>query len=629
MGQIAYIDLSIEEVETKPVPERLRRNFLGGRGINMYLLFNHIEKGVQPLSPDNVLIFGAGLLTGIAGIGTSRYNVSGKAPTSGLIGDSNAGGFFGPELRFAGFDHLLIKGRAQEPTYLWIHDNEIEFRDARHLAECCLSDTIQAIREELNDDAVQVAAIGPAGRKLAVFSNIMNDQSNANGHTGMGALMGSKNLWAVALRGTQALDVADPKGLVDVVKKHYRQITGSKGYKATALYGTLFRLSLTRTQGTEPGLNNQVNMMEMGGEELDPDVFIEKYEYAKKSCFNCPVHCKHLFKIESGEHKGLRGAGPEYSSAGWFGSACGSGSWDTILECQHLCNYYGLDCFTVPMYIAWVMELYQRGLIDDKITGGLSLDWGNHHSMTELIHQMGKGEGFGGLLSRGWQVANKELFGEKAHLYERYMPTIKGEPLEGNFRGLRAQALGAATASRGSCHLRSRFTLEEFSLPEKVIEKIIGRPVPPDPDAYEGKAWPVVWTENLCAVGDALGLCRFVTKWMTPGFLAFEEFSELIGVATGMEISPKELMEIGERITNIERIYLAREGVDRKDDRLPDKMYDEPWTHGPRKGLVVDPVRFNRLLDDYYEEHGWDSNGIPTSQTLKRLGLDGEPSRLL
>lgn len=628
MNPMAFIDLSSQEVTVKPIPEKIRRLYLGGRGINMYLLYNHLREGVDPLSPENPLIFGAGLLTGTHGMATARFNISAKSPESGNLGDSNSGGFFGPELRFAGYDHLLIRGRSPSPVYLWIHDGQVEFRDASHLENANLPQTLDAIRTELGDQDIQVAAIGPGGRRLVVFANVMCTIGDAAGRTGMGTVMGSKNLWAVAVRGKRSIPIASPEQLLKVAEKQYRQITQTKGYKATALYGTLMRLSISRTQGQEPALNFQYNMLESGGEEFDPEVFIQKHEYGKMACFNCPVHTKHLHRFTSGDRKGLHGSGPEYGGAGYFGSSCGTGNWVTIMECWDLCNQYGLDTLTTAAYIAWVMELYQRELIDDSITG-MPLRWGDHDAMTTLIHQMGRREGFGGLLSDGWQKANLKFFGKNAKEYERYIPTIKGMTVDQDTRGTKAMALGAATATRGGgCHLRSRFTMEEMDLPPEATKKIIGRPVPSDPDSYEGKAYPAIWTENLCAIGDALGICRFVTKWLSPGLLGFNEFAETVNAVTGYDTTPEKLMEVGERIYNLERLFLIREGLDRKDDIVPERFH-EPWKYGFQKGSCIEKEKFEKLLDEYYKEHGWDADGIPTRETLERLELADEPSRLL
>jgi len=629
MNNAAFIDLSKQEVVVKRIPERLRRLYLGGRGINMYLLYNYIKPDIDPLSPENVLVFGAGLLTGTFGVSTARINVSSKSPECGHMGDSNAGGFFGPELRFAGFDHLIITGKAPKPTYLWIHNGKIEFRDATYMANYSPLETIDAIKKELGDQEVQVAAIGPAGRRLVIFANILTTIGDAFGRTGMGAVMGSKNLWAVATRGTKAIPVKYVTELKEVVDRHYKRVFRSKGSKATALYGTLMRLNISRTQGQEPAFNFQFNMLESAGEEFDADVFVRKYEYAKMACFNCPVRSKHLHRIPSGEHRVLIGAGPEYGGTFGFGSSCGTGEWGTIIECWDLCNQYGIDILTTGGYIAWLMELYDKGMIDETVTNGLSIRWGDHHAMTELVYQMGKREGFGGILCDGWQKATVQFFGDNAPEYEKYIITIKGMTVDQDTRGTKAMALGAATATRGGgCHLRARFTMEEMDLPPEATKKIIGRPVNPDPDSYEGKAYPTIWIEKLCAVADALGICKFVTKWLSPGLLGFDEFAEVIHAVTGYRFTAEDVMEVGERIYNLERLYLIRQGLSRKDDRLPERFY-EPWTHGYQKGSCIDKEKFEKLLDEYYEEHGWDHQGCPKEETLRRLQLVDEPSHLL
>jgi len=257
---------------------------------------------------------------------------------------------------------------------------------------------------------------------------------------------------------------------------------------------------------------------------------------------------------------------------------------------------------------------------------GLELRWGNGEAALDLIHQMGKCEGFGGLLARGWRVANREMFGEKAKEYEYYIPTVKGEPLEGSgFKGIQiAQAVGTATATRGACHLRSRYTLESFSLPPQVHKKITGREVSSDPNEYEGKAWPTIWAETLCSVADTLGICKFITQWMTPGFLGFSEMAELVEAATGNPMSVERLWQVGERLTNVERLILLREGVRSQDDWLPRKSFEEPIFRGPNKGMTMDPVRFKKLIMEYYKEHGWDEYGFPTKDTLDRLSLTSE-----
>lgn len=625
-GRVAYIDLAKRDVRVKDVPEVLRRRFLGGRGINVYLLYNHLEKGVDPLSPENVLIFGAGLLTGTLGVATSRGNFTAKSPETGILGDSNLGGHFSPEVRAAGFDHLVIKGRAERPTYLWVHDGQVEFVDARGLEGLDVIETQRAIRKDLGEPNAQIACIGPAGRRLVRFACIRHGVADAAGRTGMGCVMGSKNLWAIAARGTMELPVKHPERLMEVFEKHYKQVTSRKGYWATRVYGTLMRLNITRTQGFEGGRNHQCNMMPELGEEMDAEVFIQRYEYGKLGCFNCPVFCKHLWRVKEGPYAGLEGAGLEYYVAGGYGSQCGCSSWDVILKAFDLCNRYGLDVGSMTAYTAWLMELYEKGIITKEDTGGLALEWGSPEAILGLIEQVMRGEGIGALIAMGWRHAAQKI-GRGA---EEYMDHVKGLTIEpDDVRSGRAEVLGLATSTRGACHLRSRYTLEEFALPEEVSERVTGRRIPSDPASYEGKEWACFWVECLCAVADALGVCKFVTQWLSTGLLGFEQFAESIYCVTGMELKPSQVMEAGERIWNMEKLFLVREGLRRRDDTVPRAFYKYPWKYGPRKGMVVDLDKFNQLLSRYYELHGWDEDGVPRPETLKRLELDGEPSHLL
>ncbi|MCL4466726.1 MAG: aldehyde ferredoxin oxidoreductase family protein [Chloroflexi bacterium] len=626
MNKIAIVDLAAQDVRVGDVPAALRQKFLGGRGINTYLLYNYTDANTRPLSPENVLIFGAGLLTGALGVGTSRLSISAKSPETGILGDGNMGGFFGAELRFAGFDHLVILNKAERPTYLWIHEGRIEFRDAGHLEELSVGDTQQAIKDDLGDQRVQVACIGPAGRKMVVFANVMNGLGDAVGRTGMGAVMGSKNLWAVAARGSGTIPVRDIEGLKEVTAKHYRLVTETKGYHATAMYGTLIRLNNTRTEATEGAYNHQFNMMEGGGEELDADVFLDQYEVGKEACFNCPVHCKHRFAIKDGPHKGVTGVGPEYYGGGGWGSQCGSGNWDTILEAWELVDRYGLDVGSASAYTAWVMELWEKGIITEKDTGGLKFEWGNHEAITGVLHQVVTGEGIGALLARGWREAAKII----GHNSGQYMSHFKGLTIEPDERRHhKAWSLGLATATRGACHLRSMYHAEAFQLPPEVSAKITGRPIAPDPATYETKEWAVFWTECLCALADSLGICKFVSKWLSAGLLGPAEFAESIEALTGVHFSVEDLMQTGERIWNVEKLYLLREGLTRQDDSNIPAKWLKPLTHGNMAGHRMDPVQFEALLDRYYELHGWDREGVPTPQTLERLGLRREQEDVL
>ncbi len=619
MNRIATIDLATRQVTVEEISPELRRRFLGGRGINMHLLFHAVDRSTDPLGPDNVLLFGTGLLTGLPWVGASRSSFTAKSPETGHLGDSAGGGHFGAEMRFAGFDHLVLKNRAETPVYLWVHDGRIELRDARHLEPLTLTDTQDAIKHELADARVQVAAIGPGGRRCVRWACIMHTMADAWGRTGMGAVMGSKNVWAIAARGSGVLPVADPAAMQKVTRTHYEQITRSKGFLATSVYGTLVRLNNTRTQGYEGGFNHQRNMTELPG-ELDADVFLDTYEVAKTACFNCPTHCRHVHEVTLRDGTRRRGGGPEYGGAGGWGSQCGASDWRTILEAWDYCNDMGLDVLSATAYTAWLMELYEKGVITEADTDGLALRWGDHDAIMGVLRQTVERRGIGALIAEGWRHAAREI-GRGA---ERYFDHVKGLSIEcDDVRGHRAQVLGLATSSRGACHLRSRYTLEEFALPEKVTETLIGVPIPSDAASYHNKEHATVWTENICALADALGACKFLSKWLSTGLLGVDEFRDAVEAATGLSFTTEELVQVGDRIYNMERLFLVREGMSRKDDAPPAKFY-EPWTHGPRAGTRVEREPFEALLDRYYALRGWDTDGIPTAETLRTLGLERE-----
>jgi aldehyde:ferredoxin oxidoreductase len=619
MNQIAIIDLASRQTKIRPVPDKLRERFLGGRGINMAFLYSLVEEKIDPLGPENPLIFGAGALTGSGEVTAARLNISAKSPETGILGDGSMGGFFGPELRKAGFDHLIILNKSDKPVYLYIQDGQIAFRDASHLAKLDIHQTFTTLRQEVNDRDVQIVCIGPAGRKLVAFACVCGGYGgNAVGRTGMGAVMGSKNLWAVVVRGSSSIPCADPGGLVQAIKKHYRQVTTTKGFHATSIYGTLIRLNNSRLLGLEGGKNFQVNVRDSDG--LDIDDFLNRYEVGKKACFGCPIHCKHVWRIKSGEMKGLTGIGLEFNAAGALHFMAECEDWETIMAFYDRCNRYGLDVASASAYIAILMELYDRGIITKEDTGGLPYTWGSREAILGFLDQVNKREHIGDVVANGLLKA-AEIIGKDIM---QYVIHSKGLTIEArDLRAHKGQLLGEVVSSRGGDHLRGRFTMEDFHLPPKVTEAIMGQPVPSDPRSYKGKAWPTVWTERLCAVVDSVGICKFASKWMSPGLLGFDEMAESFEAVTGIPKTGKEIMSDGERIYTLEKLFNVREGIRRKDDKVPDR-YHEPLRYGPYQGEYIDDKEFQAMLDEYYELSGLDRDGKPLPETLERLHLDDE-----
>ncbi len=615
--KIALINLTKEFVRVSSIPLDLRRTFLGGRGINMYLLSKVYSKTLDPLSPQNPLIFGAGLLTGTLGFG-SRINITAKSPESGYLGDSNMGGDFGAELVQAGFSHLVVTGKSQKPVYLLIRDNEIEFRDARSLMGLDTVETQRRIREELGDEKIKVASIGQAGENLVRFASIHTGMKNAAGRTGMGAVMGSKNLKAVAVRGTLGITISDPKHYLRYYLSEKKKLMETKWVQALGKYGTPILFQYSNTMGFLSVRNNQWTTIGDQGYALEAEA-LEPYTTGMLSCFGCPAHCRHRYSITEGRYKGARGEGPEYASLGSLGTKLGNLDLEHIIYAVDLCNRYGLDTISTGSYIAWAMELYQRGFLDQEQTG-VPLHWGEGEAILELLHHIAHRKGFGKILSEG-SFAKKQL-GKGS---EAYLLDIKNFPIEMTDERLsKSFALGMATSTRGACHMRSRPSLDVLGLPEEVLKKIYGGPVSNQLSSYAGKGRMVWWHELFNAVTDSLGFCRFLTIFSSPHAPSYRQFARLIKLATGLNLSVKELKTAGERIYTLERMMLIREGLSRKEDTLPKRYFDEPVPEGPAQGEVILREAFDQMLEENYRLHGWNKNGVPKKGTLRRLGLDNE-----
>ncbi len=624
--KIAYVDLSKSKSVTKDIPQTIRRLYIGGRGIDTYLLYNHIRPSIDPLEPENVLIVGAGLLTGIPALGSGRCDVAAKSPLTGAIGDSNIGGFFAPELRLAGFDHLVVKGRAENPVYLWIHDGEIEIKDASQLCGRDTFETQTVIGEIHRDDEIQCLVIGIAGENLVRFANVRTGMKNSAGRTGMGCVMGSKNLKAIAVRGAMDLEFAYPDELLEYCKEMNDMIMETRWAKAQSRWGTMIIYSNTNTTGLIRCRNFQYNLMEKG--DILECENIDKYSVGMAGCYGCTIDCRHRYILTQGPYAPLYGEGPEYTSQGAFGTLPDCPSLETVLVANHLVNMYGLDTLETGNIISWAMELYEKGIINKKTTDGLKLEWGNSEALIEMIHKIAKREGFGNTLAEGIKPAIEKIGKES----EYYAIQIKGMgSLHSDERPTPSFALGIATSTRGADHLRSRPAIDLYGLPEELLEEIYQGPVSNDYTSYERKSRMVWWQEILYSVVDSLGLCKFQTVFCAVHAPKFEEWTNLIYYATGMKFSKEELMTIGERSYTIERMFNVREGFSRKDDTLPERYFKESTPVGLpiAKGKKIDKEKFEGMLDEYYALHGWDKNGDPAPETLRKLSLDKEPSRIL
>ena len=628
MEQIAYIDLSKGEASTREIPEELLRLYLGGIGLNAYLLYNHAPTGVDALDPANPLIFGAGLFNGYPDSSASRFQVSGKSPETGIYGTGNSGGFWGPELKHAGFQHLVITGKASRPTYLWIHDGKIEFRDASFIWGKDNYEAQRLIGDDLGEPEAQIACIGQAGENLVRFACVMQGLKRAAGRTGMGCLMGSKNLKAIAVKGSMGLEAHDPSALLAAAHGHFQRIITSKIFPILSRYGTLTIFAMQNEGGQIAAYNNQLNHFEEAEGKLEDEVFEEQYKTKTMACASCPIHCSHRFQIDSGPYAGVWGEGPEYYYMSGFGPVVGNTDWEVILTAGDLINRYGLDVGSTSAYIGWLMELWQRGIIDRELAGPLNLEWGNAEAILGLVHQMGKKEGLGGLVAEHG-VGAADVIGRGAGKYLNQGKRLIHESGI-NDRAAFGTCLGEATTNRGFCHLRGRSSFELMGLPEEVLTKVYGRPVDPDFSSWRGKPWMAIWTQHFTTIADCLGMCKFATMW--PGSttnIGYEDFCDTIKAIKGWDVTPEELMEVGERVWNLERMFNVRESQIRREVDMPPDVFYQPNKSEPLKGRKIIKEEYNVALDEYYGLRGWNTDGTPQKETLTRLGLGAEPSRQL
>jgi aldehyde:ferredoxin oxidoreductase len=617
--KILRVDLSQKKISKETLDEKWTKDFLGARGINSRLLFKEVSPTIEPFSPENRLIFGIGPLCGTLAPTTGRFTVTARSPLTGTLGDANAGGFWAPELKFAGYDHIIIQGTSEEPSYLFINGDHVELRKATHLWGKTTWETDRIIKEELKSQDIQVASIGPAGENLVRFSAIINSLNRANGRCGMGAVMGTKKLKAVAVRGDKDVKVAKPKEFIKAVKKAFEKIVPTSTWVGTPLLTDFYN---------EAGSLGAYNWRQgtFNIDNICSEVFATKYRLKRKACWNCPKHCSGYFIVPDGPFAGLHAEGVQYDTISGFGPKCGNTDMGTILKANTLCNQLGMDTISTSGNIAMAMELFEKEIINEKETDGLLLEWGNTKAIIELIYKIAKREGLGEILAEGEWRAAQALGGPEAL---KYTMTIKKMESDGsNWRGLKGGALNHAVSSRGADHLRGlpmiRFGTEkakEFAretFGEKVYHAFL------DESTTEGKAPVVIWVEHSSALADAMGLCKFVDKmWFTRAkhhSVLPEELADLVTTATGWEVSGDELTKIGVRIINLERAFLVRDGLSRKDDTLPDK-YRQPMPDGPSKGLCISQEELGQMLDDYYQRRGWDQEGRPTRKTLIRLGM--------
>lgn len=596
VGQILRINLTNGTIKKEALDLEEAKKYLGARGLGTRLWIKEVDPKVDPLSPENNLIFMTGPLTGTLAPSAGRYNVVCKAPLTGTMAASNSGGYWGPELKYAGYDGIIFEGKAEKPVYVWIKDDQVEIRCAEHLWGKDTIETTDALRAETDFDA-RVACIGPAGEKLVKFACILNDYTRAAGRSGVGAVMGSKNLKAVVVRGTGAVRVADPDGFLEIVNKAREMVKSNPVTgEGLGLYGTGVLVNILDQTGAYPVNNFRDSGTFPGAEATSGETLAKTYLMRNKGCLGCAIGCGRIVNVPGGPFKGF-GEGPEYEAQWSLGADCGVDNLAAIIRANNYCNELGLDPITMGATIACAMELFEIGAISEKEVGR-TLRFGDAEAMVELTRQTGLREGFGDELAEGsYRLATK--YGHP----ELSMSVKKQEMPAYDPRGVQGIGLNYATSNRGGCHVRGYMTSPEvLGIPEKL-----------DNLATEGKAeWTKIF-QDLTASVDASGLCLFLTFAIGAPEIAVE-----LTKATGIEYTVDDVMKIGERIWNMERLFNLANGFTRDDDTLPPRLLKEPIRFGPLKGVVH---KLSEMLPEYYRVRGWDEEGRPTPEKLEELGL--------
>ncbi|MGB5843536.1 MAG: aldehyde ferredoxin oxidoreductase family protein [Anaerolineales bacterium] len=630
-GKILHVDLSSGLLSVEEPEEAFYRKYMGGSALAMYYLLNELPAGVDPLGPENILVLALSVLTGTAISGQSRMTAAAKSPLTGGIGDSQGGGFFPAELKFAGFDAIVIKGKAEKPVYLWIHDGQYELRDASHLWGQITGEAEAALKQELDDNKIEVLQIGPAGEKLVRFAGIFSMSNRANGRTGMGAVMGSKNLKAVAVRGKKRPSVADKAGLNELARWGAVNLADSD-IAGLAKYGTAETTGSNQTSGTLPTYNYNSGVFD-GWEAIDGTTMYDTIlrgapegkqdREGRDTCYACTVRCKRVVEITEGKYQvdPLYG-GPEYETTSTFGNYCAIDDLAAIAKASELCNKYGMDSISCGATIAWAFEAFNEGKLTLADTDGLDLSWGNADAMVQLTERIGQREGFGDLLAEGSERAARQI----GRGTEAYLITFKGQEAPAHMpRVKRSLAVIYTTNPFGADHQSHEHDpaiegdFEFYSDRMAVLGFSEGQETR---SLSDEKIRFAMVSQHMYSAMDSLNLCQFVfgPAWQLYGP---EDMLKLVQVVTGWEgVSFEELQKVGERRLNMMRAFNAREGIDRKADVVPEKLF-KPLKGGVSDGWQLDRAEVESALDKYFEFCGWEiETGVPTREKLEDLDLE-------
>ncbi len=602
IGQLLRVDLTSGSCAKEPLNMKWAAEYIGGRGLGTRYLYEEMDPSVDALAPENRLIFATGPLTGTYAPTGGRYMVICKSPLTDAVACSNSGGYWGPELKFAGYDMVILEGRSPRPVYLWINNDHAEIRDAAHVWGKNTEETEDTLRAE-TDPQARISGIGPAGENLNRVACVINDKSRAAGRSGVGAVMGSKNVKAIVVRGTGAISVADPLTFGEIVFESMKEINASPTTSmALRGMGTASTVGFTNAVGMLPTNNFQTGQFEHA-DAISGQTIAKTVLKRNKGCYSCPIGCARVTEIKPGGKYSGHGEGPEYETIFGLGSDCGVGDLDAVLYANYLCNLYAVDTISAGGTVATAMELVERGYIppEDLVEVGTELKFGNADAVMRCLELMSYPKGkFSKLLAEGgYRLAehygHPELFmGSKKQDFAAYDP-----------RGAKGMGLGYATSNRGACHLRGySMTVEWFAPPDQRVDAFT-------PD---GKAAIQKELQDKAAAEDAVGVCTFASFAATPP----EKLAPMYNACTGENLSVEDWMKAGDRIWNLERLFNNGAGLSRKDDSLPPRMTREPLSNGAVQNQVVELAQ---MLAEYYRVRGWDDDGNPKAETLARLGI--------
>jgi aldehyde:ferredoxin oxidoreductase len=623
-GNILHVDLTHGSLTTENPPESFYRKYLGGSAMGMYYLLKDMKPGADPLGPDNILTLMLSPLTGTPISGQSRMTANAKSPLVDGIGDSQSGGFFPAEMKFAGFDGLVIRGRAEKPVYLWLHDGQAELRDASHLWGKTTSEVDEILKQELGDDKIEIAQCGPAGERLARLAAIMNMANRANGRTGLGAVMGSKHLKAVVVRGkSKRVPVADAKAINEMAKWGAAHLDDNPDVLGLKEHGTASVLSFQNQIGSLPTRNYTEGAFE-GFEPISGEVMTETILKERDTCYACTVHCKRVVETEwLNQPVERKHGGPEYETLSTFGSYCGVDDLNAIAYVNKVCNEYGLDTIGTGATIAWAMECFENGVLTEQEIG-FPLRFGDAQAMVKMTELLARREGFGNILAEGSRKAADRL--EKGHAY---LITVKGSEAPAHMpQAKRSLGLIYAVNPFGADHQSSEHDpmIEEKSTSDLYLGRLkhLGFDQPlPRKSLGQDKVRFAMKTQHFYSFLDTADLCQFVwgPAWTLYGP---EESVKFVQAVTGWnDFTLDELMTVGERRLNMLRLFNAREGLTRREDKLPKKFFKALGGTGKTAGRSVDEAEMEQVQDWYYEMSGWDkATGNPTRETLTRLDLE-------